>query len=164
MARSKFHSTRLGARLETTIDYEIMTGPIQPQRRRIIRPRGCAPGKSTGSRRQAPVAQWIEHLPPKKGVTRSIRVGGANNVKGLVGVDAVACFAETVSCNRRLPCSRVTASGSEYEFPWTTKPILYAKQMTKLETVKNWSNCFVHGAVRQCQVGRRLTIDFDDGQ
>ena len=28
---------------------------------------------------RAPVAQWIEHLPPKKGVTRSIRVGGANH-------------------------------------------------------------------------------------
>ncbi len=27
---------------------------------------------------RAPVAQWIEHLPPKKGVTRSIRVGGAS--------------------------------------------------------------------------------------
>ena len=29
--------------------------------------------------RCAPVAQWIEHIPPKNGVTRSIRVGGANN-------------------------------------------------------------------------------------
>lgn len=26
----------------------------------------------------APVAQWIEHPPPKGRVTRSIRVGGAN--------------------------------------------------------------------------------------
>ena len=26
----------------------------------------------------APIAQWIEHLPPKKGVARSIRAGGAN--------------------------------------------------------------------------------------
>ena len=30
-------------------------------------------------RLRAPVAQWIEHLPPKKGVTRSIRVGGAKH-------------------------------------------------------------------------------------
>ena len=29
---------------------------------------------------RAPVAQWIEHLPPKKGVTRSIRVGGAKPI------------------------------------------------------------------------------------
>ena len=43
----------------------------------------------------APVAQWIEHPPPKGRVTRSIRVGGTNIIS-ILGIKSDALTRDSV--------------------------------------------------------------------
>ena len=50
---------------------------------------------------QAPVAQWIEHSPPKRGVGRSNRLWGARNA--VISTDCgVYCFSDTSQIPLRL--------------------------------------------------------------